>query len=695
MQSFPGAISLKQTTSAMALAGLLAVLPFGQAGAQQNDRLPSILVTASRLGVGVVGASTSLITSEDIARSPSRTLTEILSREAGIQTQNMLGGVNGARSAVDMRGFGAAAASNTLILIDGRRVQDADMTGFDFASIPLESIERIEITRGNSGAVLYGDGAVGGVINIVTKTGGGRAPSIRVDGGAGSFNTKEGNVSASGSFGPWSVAAFGNTIDSDGYRQNNDYRQHNGVGDLRYTGQDGSVYLNLSADQQRVGLPGGRLVDPTTGTNELASNPRGAATPWDYANKDGINLTAGFTRMLDLGSELIVDGGVRRKDQEGGFFGSGPTPFPWAFVDSRLTTVSLTPRLNIDRTLFGMPSRILTGIDYIHADYDSDRYPSEGALMDRRYDITQTSLAGYWQQSVNVSHATEISFGGRLQRNEIKARDNCFVCDMYNPQGLPLDENKTEYAWHVGLEHKLNQNVAVFGRAARSFRVPNVDERVGMAPWDAPTTFHLKTQTSNDYEGGVRLQWDRVRLQSSIYLMELDNELQYDPIAFVNRNLEPTRRIGVETIGSWQIVDNVRLNGGLTYIDAEFREGQNAGNEVPLVSKWTGNVGLSWDIWQKWLVLDTSVRYIGERRLDNDQANVQPMIGDHTLVDVRLGGENERLYWSFAVQNVFDEDYFDYGIASVSVPPVPSVIGRYNAYPLAGRTFLGRFGLKF
>ena len=127
----------------------------------------------------------------------------------------------------------------------------------------------------------------------------------------------------------------------------------------------------------------------------------------------------------------------------------------------------------------------------------------------------------------------------------------------------------------------------------------------------------------------------------------------------------------------------------LTYIDAEFREGPDAGKEVPLVSAWTGSVGLSWEIWQKWLVLDATMRYIGQRRLDNDQANVQPMIGDHTVFDVKLGGENEQVYWSFAVQNIFDEEYFDYGVASTTT------IGRYNAYPLPGRTFLGRVGLKF
>ena len=81
------------------------------------------------------------------------------------------GGVNGAQTTVDLRGFGATAVSNTLILINGRRVNDIDMQGVDLSTIPRDSIQRIEITKGNSGAVLYGDNAMGGVINIVTKTG--------------------------------------------------------------------------------------------------------------------------------------------------------------------------------------------------------------------------------------------------------------------------------------------------------------------------------------------------------------------------------------------------------------------------------------------------------------------------------------------------------------------------------------------
>src|SRR6202022_987785 len=132
--------------------------------------------TAVRQFNGIVGASTSVIPSEDIAHSPAQTVQEIIAQTPGVQLTSLYGGVNGVGTAVDLRGFGAFATANTLLLINGRRVNDIDLAGVDISTIPRDSIERIEITRGNSGAVLYGDNAVGGVINIVLKNGVGGPP---------------------------------------------------------------------------------------------------------------------------------------------------------------------------------------------------------------------------------------------------------------------------------------------------------------------------------------------------------------------------------------------------------------------------------------------------------------------------------------------------------------------------------------
>jgi len=650
---------------------------------------------------GIVGASSTVITADDIAHSPAQTVQEIIAQAPGVQLTTLYGGVNGAQTNVDVRGFGAFATANTLVLINGRRLNDIDLAGVDLSTIPRDSIERIEITRGNSGAVLYGDNAVGGVINIVTKTGAVGPPvAMRFEGGAGSFNQQMGSISTAVNAGPWSTSVFGNAVKSDGYRDNNALDQHNGIGDIRYSTTDFSAFFTVSGDDQKLGFPGGRTVNPTTGVNELVTARTGTDTPFDFGNKQGANATAGFTRTLWDGGELIVDGGVRDKKQQAGFFGNIPLQeFNASYVDTRLQTWSLTPRLSIKNPIFGLPSAILTGIDYYDATYHSNRSELQSSPPLDVYDISQRTLAAYWQQTVGILPTTDFSYGGRIQSTSVSATDlldpNAPGFFGENPIS-PLDSTETNHALHVGIEHRFNDYFAVFGRAASAFRTPNVDERVGASPIFDPTftialprSFDLKTQTSNDVEGGFRVKAGRFEMQSSIYDMDLTNEIHFDPVNFIDYNLDPTRRYGSETNATYRASDTVLLRGSLAYTRAIFREGQFVGNDIPLVSRYTTSGGVTWNAWQKYLVVDATVRYWSTRHMDNDQPNTQPLIPANATVDFKLSGEYEHFFWSLSVNNVFNVLYYDYAIASAFTP------GAFSAYPLPGRTYMVKAGATF
>jgi iron complex outermembrane receptor protein len=653
-------------------------------------------VATNRQFAGIVGASTSIITSEDIARSPAQTVQEIIAQTPGVQLTSLYGGVNGVKTGVDLRGFGAFATSNTLLLINGRRVNDVDIQGVDFSTIPRDSIERIEITRGNSGAVLYGDNAVGGVINIVLKNGVGGPPiAIRSEAGVGSFNQRLANLSVATNSGPWSASFYGNAIKSDGYRVNNALDQRNGVGNVNYTTPDLTAFLTLSGDDQKLGFPGGRTVDPSIGLNQLVTDRRGTNTPFDYGNQQGANATAGFTKTLWNGADLIVDGGVRDKKTQSGFFGTLPT-IPFNYVDSHLQTWSLTPRLSIKNVIFGLPSTVLTGIDYYDATFRSDRPQAKGTPPIHVYDLTQRTLAGYWQQTIGLLPTTDVSYGGRIQRTDVNARDilnnppDCALFFSCDTQAAPLDGSEVNQALHVGFEHRFNPVFSIFGRAASAFRAPNVDERVGAGPFGSATkVFDLKTQTSHDVEGGLRIKAGIFEAQSSIYNMDLTNEIHFDPVNFLNYNLDPTRRYGSETSASLRLSDSVLLRGGFAYTRAVFREGPFTGNDVPLVSRYTANAGVSWNIWQKYLVADATVRGWSDRRMDNDQPNRQKLIPADATVDVKLSGEYDRFFWSLSVNNVLNALYYDYAVASAFTD------GRFNAYPLPGRTYMVKAGATF
>jgi iron complex outermembrane receptor protein len=681
--------------------------------------LPQIDVNWTRLNSGMVGTSTSIITAHDIERSPAQNLPDILSQETGIQIQHLFSSTNGSRDAVDLRGFGAFAQSNVLILVNGRRFQDFDLQGFDFSSIPLNSIERIEITRGNSGTVLYGDGAIGGVINIVLKKGSSTVAANRVEAFAGSFQYWEGRASAVATSGPWSIGAFGNAISSDGYRVNSALRQRNINSTLNYSAPNLGAYFTIAGDRQFQGLP--------AGLNNLPGNyPFTLDTPWqsntplDWGKKQAINFATGFNATVGPGIELIVDGGVRRKFQQAQFFSYlDPVTFlynlnaasPMNYVDTVMTTSSVTPRMDVKHQLLGLPNRLFAGIDFYNTQYDSDRPTAPGLVPVHRYDIQQTTLGFYAMNTTSVRPDTDVSIGGRIQRNAVNARDTYSAVNdpnagfyANNPQIPPSDSSEWQWAAHLGLEHRINSALAVFARAARAFRLPNADERVGAGGpfvFIVPT-FDLRTQTSYDVEGGIRFNSGPFSLQSSVYFMRLNNEIHFVPAVGVNINLDPTQRIGWETSALYQINNSVRVRGGVTYLNATFSEGPLEGNQIPLVSPWSGYAGLTWEIVQKLLTLDVTSRLYGPRRLDNDQINVQPLIPGQATVDVKLGGQYDRFFWSAAVLNLFDKHYFDYAIASGGIaggpffpPGLPPTIGLFNAFPLAGRTFLLQAGATF
>jgi len=698
-------LTLRRHGAALALAAFFA----SNAAAQNNAVvLPPIDVSWSRIGTtGIVGASTSVITSQDIERSPSQSLPDILAQQVGVQVTHVTGSPTGVNDMVDVRGFGAFAQSNVLVLVNGRRYQDFDLQGFDFSQIPINSIERVEITRGMSGTVLYGDGAIGGVINIVTKTASGAPFSGRVEGAVGSYGFGEGRVSASATSGPWSSAIYANAATSQGYRQNSQMTQQNAVGNLSYRSPEWTGYLNILGDSQRQNLPGTLqnlpLVYPIT-----LDSPRASVTPFDWAHKQDFGVTAGFTRTLGSGADLIVDGGVRRKFQQGQFFNYFNNPFfsfdpstaaPANYVNTVMTTSSVTPRIDMRHQLFGVPNRLLTGIDFYNTQYDSDRPQAEGLPDIHRYSIRQTTASIYAMNTTTVTPALEISYGGRLQRNFVKGQD------VYNPavdpnagfyasdpQAAPADSSEWQYALHLGYEYRINPTLALFGRTARAFRLPNADERVGAGnPFDVvvPPNLNLKTQTSYDVENGLRVSLGKFNFQTTGYIMELNNEIHFIPALFANVNLDPTQRIGWENSATYQVSDDVRVRAGVAYTRATFREGQFAGKEIPLVAPWSGYTGLTWDIVKKLLVLDVTATFWSDRRMDNDQANVQPLIPANATMNVKLGGEWNQFFWSAAVLNLFNTNYYDYAIASAFTQ------GFFSAYPQPTRTFTLRAGATF
>jgi iron complex outermembrane receptor protein len=106
--------------------------------------LEEVVVTATRFSqpVDKLPIGVSIITAEQIKNSAAITLPELLQQVAGIHTRNVDGSPD---PQIDMRGFGITGNQNTLVLLDGQRMNENELVGIRFSTIPLDSIERIEV----------------------------------------------------------------------------------------------------------------------------------------------------------------------------------------------------------------------------------------------------------------------------------------------------------------------------------------------------------------------------------------------------------------------------------------------------------------------------------------------------------------------------------------------------------------------
>jgi len=204
----------RQGAVARACASVLVVMATAPVLAQEKAvALGEVVVTASRNEqlLGSALPHTTVITRQDIARSQAIDLVTLLQREAGLQhTQN--GGM-GTVSSVFIRG---TPSLQTLVLIDGVPQNKQDASGaVSLEHLMLDNIERVEIVRGNVSAI-YGSGAIGGVIQIFTKTGS-REPMATMSLEAGPRATRKVSGDISTSFGATSFSAGASRLITDGF----------------------------------------------------------------------------------------------------------------------------------------------------------------------------------------------------------------------------------------------------------------------------------------------------------------------------------------------------------------------------------------------------------------------------------------------------------------------------------------------
>ena len=612
-----------------------------------NDRhaLSTVKVSGARNTslAGELPTGTVVIDRETINSLPATNLADVLDTVGGLQSSRLYG-INGSNASVDLLGFGATGNQNTLILLNGRRLSNIDLTTPELASIPLAAIERIEVLPG-AGAALYGNGAVGGVVNIITRRSYRNSAGLEIN--SGSYNSLGGNGYATGNHGNLSGAVALSTQDSDGYRDNNALRNDSAFADLRYQ-QDGvEAYFTANGTRQSLGLPGGR--DPMEFNNE----PQGADTPDDDAEQDSYWLMPGLRIAMAGNTALTLDASRRRQTQEYRYPSSGFNG------ESVVDSYSFTPKLEGQTATGSAVHNWTLGLD-LH-EYD---YTSRTNFGDR--DLEQSQRAWYLHNLVSLTPKLSVSAGARQLESTLS--------------GEGADKEQDGEMYEGGIRYTFTGNLAVFAGAQRSVRVANVDE---LSPFNPP----IDPQTGRGYTTGA--SWSEGRQHSTLtfWRAEIDNEIIYDPIAFANRNLDDrTVHKGVSINSRWRLDKDITFTANASAQQARFDGGPFSGNDVPLVPEHTMELIADWQA-LSWLSAQISHRYVGDRHYDGDVDNEYRKLDHYRTTDLQLTARYRKLSLKAGVYNLEDNVNADYG----NYNP-----GSSNAvlYPLPERHYRASIGIS-
>lgn len=611
----------------------------------------AVVVTAPR-GTSIESppVNTTIYTAEAIRRSGASDLSEFFAKQSGIRLQDFFG-VGGVRSSIDLGAFGTTGNLNTLILLNGRRLNDVDLEGANLATIPLVEIERIEVMHG-AATVLYGDNATAGAINIVTRSGA-TPDSKRVALEAGSFDTVRVNAAGGTHDNGTELFASVDGFTSNGYRDHNQVDNHAVLIDASRLWRGASWGARVGGSREDTQLPG------ALSAIDFQNEPTKSNLPLQSGTQHQWN-----TDLYALGERCAGELSFRRKHQRGEFYG---------VTTGDLDTLSLTPRCSTSVNIH----RITAGIDAYRSNLDAHgEFDGFTGPVANESDTTRRSVGVYVNDSMNVSANTNLALGARYQQvdQDITNTD----IDGVSSTGQADDEVS---AFDLTLTQQFVPALRGYLRWASSFRSPVLDE---MWSYFDGTINPLRTQTGRHLELGATFDIARdAQLKFQAGRALIDDEIGFDAVLYKNVNLDQTIHETLDLSLSTQALQWWKLSAGFAYRDADFRSGPNVGKRLPEIPrrKWTLINDFQMTA-RQFLVVD--ITHSEDAVFGNDYGNVAKAFPNSTITNAAYRYVAAEFSVRVKVNNLTNDDiatsgyYFDSGLGEDY---------DYSYYPLPERAY--------
>jgi iron complex outermembrane receptor protein len=621
---------------AMALAISAAFSSSTYAQTPNDQMLEPIVITGARFasvpGFAPIGAS--VITAEQIQEAGIDNVNEAIRKIGGVYGRQSLSG--NSDFSLDLRGFGSSSDQNIVVLIDGIRLSENELATAVLSSIPIESVDRVEIVRGGS-SVLYGEGATGGTIQIITK----RAALNKLRGTVvaefGSYGDREVRASVAKGWDAFSLDANLSSQRKDNYRANSDLKQDNFSGGMQWATKEGKVGLRIDAARQDSRLPGSLTLA------QFESDPRQATTPNDFGSVDTNRYTLfADQRWGDL--EVAAELSHRDKTAKATFISSFGTFTSQA--DSRVTQFS--PRVRYLTKSGDTANELVAGVDLSRWTRLTDSV--FGGFPSSQADASQTSRAVYARDEVRLG-ALRVALGARHETFDKDSVDPVpFTSNTYS-------KNQSLNAWELQANYTVVTDLDLFAKAGQSYRVANVDENGATPIPNQP----LDPQRSHDLTLGTTYGHGDNKVTVQLFQHRLRDEIFYDPTAGAfgaNVNLDPTKRAGIELEASARLMSEFALTAHVQHVNAEFTDGPNDGHEMVLVPRNSASAWLNW-VPGDGQSANVGMQWVDTQRYGGDFSNAcSSRMPSFATLDARyarqFGG------WEIAISgsNLTDKKYF-------------------------------------
>ncbi len=542
----------------------LSVCLTAQAQDLEPIELGRVLITPQRMVPGTAlreadfPGNATVITADDIRAAGVSTVQEALNRVEGVSVVDTHGFGLSSDSTVNLRGVVNSSRTNALVVVDG--VPQNRITGDEvhWQSIPVEQIERIEILRGGGGT-LYGEGALAGVINILTKKSSPQSVSGENGIEFGGFGQQKYWTAVRGSERPVSYGFSATRRFVDGYRNNTNSR---GTTITTHTGLEFAerwkVETNVLHSEDTTAFSGGITPEMTEQDRRHTGSFPGLFD--DETDQVSLDLTGDLGHGVTLGLNSYWR--HRLSESVGTHFAT--------------QTPSKGVGMRFGHTATGAVAAhtVIGGADF--SDDKATTGTRGAAAPDRMSESNRTAFGLYLEETVRFWDRVTLVAGYRFDKSRF--HEDITFPDFNGTLRFEGHSPRVGVTYHWGAFQDL------FASWARVFKAPNIDD---LSAVDAlfRSNVDLEPQIANHYEMGLRVRphgWWPLTAEATYFRMRMDDEILYDTFNFTNNNFD-TVRDGVELAvsGAWWD-GRASAYANYAFVKARFHEGLYTGYRLPL-----------------------------------------------------------------------------------------------------------------